>query len=181
MKKLAILLIFPLVLLACSSQSEYEKLISDYLQTKDGIKTDLKIEFRSIDVSDITVSDSVSILRKQFESEKNKKIETIQNSISRLENKIQEQKGKKNQVVAKALISGWEKDLEKYQSDLTTAQEWKLDYLNRYDSRNTSDILAKKAACKFSFMNPKLQTRQEMRALFILSADGKQCNNMIKQ
>lgn len=182
MKKLYFILLFPLVWFSCSSPSNYEKAIIDYLGTDEkGVKTNLEIEFLSIGISDITVADSISILQKQFEAEKTKKIESVQNSISRLQNKIQEQKGKKNQVVAKALVSRWEKDLEKYQSELSVAQDWQADYLNRYNSRNTSEILAKKADCRFSFFNPQLQTRQEMKALFILSADGLKCNNMIKQ
>lgn len=182
MRKLYCLILFPLVWFSCSSPSKYEKAIIDYLEAdKKGAKTDLQIEFLSINVSDITVADSISILQKQFEAEKTNKIESIQNSISRVQDKIQEQKGKKNQVVAKALISRWEKDLEKCQSELTIAENWQADYLNRYDSRNTSEILAKKADCKFSFFNPQLQTRQELSALFTLSADGNRCNNMVKQ
>lgn len=183
MRKLYYFIFFPLVWFSCSSSSNYEKTIIDYLEIdKKGVRTDLQIEFLSpIDVSDITVADSISILQKQFETEKAKKIETIQSSISRLQEKIQEQKGKKNQVVAKPLISRWEKDLEKLQSDLSTAQNWQADYLNRYDSRSTAEILAKKADCTFSFFNPQLQTKQEMKALFILSADGNRSNNMIKQ
>lgn len=182
MRKSYFLIFLPLVWLSCSSPSNYEKTIIDYLETdKKGVKTDLQIEFLSINVSDITVADSISILQKQFETEKAKRIESIQSSISRLQEKIQEQKGKKNQVVAKSLISRWEKDLEKYQSDLTIAKSWQTDYLNRYDSHNSSEILVKKADCKFSFFNPQLQTKQEIKALFILSADGSKCNNMIKQ
>lgn len=182
MRKLYFLLLFPLVWFSCSSPSNYEKAIIDYLETdKKGVKIDLKIEFLSIEVSDITVADSISILQKRFEAEKTKKIETIQSSISRLQDKIQEQKGKNNQVVAKALISRWEKDLEKHQSELTIAENWQADYLNRYDSLKTSEILAKKADCRFSFFNPQLQTRQELSALFTLSADGSRCNNMVKQ
>lgn len=181
MKKLYFLILFPLVWFSCYSPSNYEKAIIDYLQTdKKGVKTDLQIKFLSIDVSDITVADSIAILQQQFEAEKAEKIESIQNTISRLQNKIHEQKGKKNQVVAKSLISRWEKDLDKLQSELTIAQDWQADYLNRYDSRNISETLAKKADCKFSFFNPQLQTRQELSALFILSADGKHCNSMIK-
>lgn len=182
MRKLYFLILFPLVWFSCSSPSNYEKAIIDYMETdKKGVKTDLQTEILSIDVSDITVADSISILQNQFEAEKAKKIESAQSSISRLQDKIQEQKGKKNQVVAQPLISRWEKDLEKYQSELTIAENWKADYLNRYKSRNTSDILAKKADCRFSFFNPQLQTRQELSALFTLSADGSRCNNMVKQ
>lgn len=181
MKKLYFFIFFPLVWFSCSSPSNYEQAIIDYLETdKKGVKTDLQIEFLSIKVSDITVGDSISILQKQFEAEKTKKIKSIQSSISHLQNKIEEQRGKKNQVVAKALVSRWEKDLEKHQADLMIAKNWHADYLNRYNSRNSAEILAKKADCRFSFLNPQLQTRQELSALFILSTDGKKCNNMIK-
>lgn len=181
MKKLFILLFFPLVVSSCSAQSKYEKVISDYLQTRDDVKTDLKIEFLEMNVSNITVSDSIAILQEKFEAEKSKKIESAQKSVSHWQNKIQEQGGKKNKVVAKALISDFSERLVRSEHDLKIAQEWQPDYLNRYKSRNTSDILAKKAESRFSFLNPKLQTRQEMTALFIFSADGKQCNSMIKQ
>lgn len=181
MKKLFISILLPLFGLACSSPSNYEKTIIDYLETdKKGTRTDLQVKILSLDVSDITVADSISILQTQYETDKTKKVESIKSSISRLQNKIEEQKGKKNQVVAKSLISNWNKDLENLQTELSTAENWTPKYLNKYNSRNESEILAKKAECQFSFFNPQLQTKQEMKALFILSVDGMQCNNMIK-
>lgn len=181
MKKLFISILLPLFGFACSSPSNYEKTIIDYLETdKKGTKTNLQINILSLNISDIIVSDSISILQTQFETEKATKVESIQNSISRLQNKIEEQKEKKNQVVAKPLISKWNKDLENLQTELSTAENWIPEYLYKYNSRKESEILAKKADCKFSFFNPQLQTKQEIKALFILSADGTQCNNMIK-
>lgn len=74
MRKLYFLLLFPLVWLSCSSPSNYEKAIIDYLEIdKKGVKTDLKIEFLSMNVSNITVADSISILQKQFEAKKTRK------------------------------------------------------------------------------------------------------------
>lgn len=182
MKKLYFLILLPLVWLSCSSPSNYEKAIIDYLETnKKGVKTDLQIKFLFIDVSDITVADSISILQDQFEIKKAKKIESAQKNIAHWQESIEKQKGKKNQLVAKAVISNFSEKLAQAEKDLKEAQAWTPDYLNRYDSRNSSEILAKKANCKFSFFNPKLQARQELTALFILSADGEKCNNMIKQ
>ena len=175
-------LFFSIVLLSCSSSTKYEKTISDYLETdKKGIRTHLQIEFLSVDVSDITVSDSIKILQDQFNAEKNRKITLIEESIGRLRAKIKTTIGKKyNRVINESLISGWQKDIEKLEKELLIAQNWQAGYLNRYDSLSSSDVLAKKADCRFSFFNPQLQTKQEMKALFILSADGKQCYNMTK-
>lgn len=182
MKKLYFLILLLLVWLSCSSPSNYEKAIIDYLETdKKGVKTDLQIKFLFIDVSDITVADSISILQDQFEIKKAKKIESAQKNIAHWQESIEKQKGKKNQLVAKAVISNFSEKLAQVEKDLKEVQAWTPDYLNRYDSRNSSEILAKKADCKFSFFNPKLQARQELTALFILSADGEKCNNMIKQ
>ncbi|NDV59103.1 hypothetical protein [Bacteroides sp. 519] len=181
MKKYILFLFFPFVISCSTTQSEYEKVIADYLQTENGIKTDLKIEFLEMKVSDITVADSIAILQERFEAERAKKIESAEKSIKHWQESIEKQKGKKNQLVAKALISNSTEKLEIAKTELKKAQEWKPDYLNRYESRNPSDILAQKVESRFSFQNPKLQVRQEMNALFILSADGKQCNKMIKQ
>lgn len=181
MRELFILLFFPLVISSCSAQSDSKKAIVDYLETENGVRTDLKIEFLSFDTFDITVSDSISILQSQYESEKCKKIESAEKSIAHWKNAIEKQKGKKNQIVVKALISDYSEKLTKAENDLKVTQEWKPDYLNHYNSRNPSDILAKKVESLFSFLNPRLQTRQEINAIFILSADGKKCNKMIKQ
>lgn len=182
MKNLYILLLFfPLVIFSCSAQSESKKAIKEYLETQNGVRTNLKIEFLSFDVSDITVSDSISFLQTQYESEKCQKLESAEKSIKHWKNAIEKQKGKNNQVVAKALISNYSKKLTNAENDLKLIQEWKPDYLNRYNSFNQSDILAKKVVSHFSFLNPRLQTRQEIHAIFILSADGKKCNKMIKQ
>ncbi|MDR2950285.1 MAG: hypothetical protein LBV71_13905 [Prevotella sp.] len=70
MRKLFIIFFFPLVISSCSAQSDSKKAIIDYLQTQNSVRTDLKIEFLSFDTSDITVSDSISILQTQYESEK---------------------------------------------------------------------------------------------------------------
>ena len=181
MKKHISLLFIPFVILSCSTQSESEKVIADYLQTENGVKIDLKIEFLELNISDITVADSIAILQEYFETERAKKIESAEKSVKHWQESIEKQKGKKNQLVAKALISNSTEKLENAENEFKKAQEWKPDYLNRYESRNSSNVLAKKAESRFSFLNPKLQTKQEMSALFILSADGTQCYKMIKE
>lgn len=175
------LVLLSFILFSCTSQSKYEEVIKNYLETdKKGVKTDLQIEFISMDISDITVSDSIAILQNQFKAEKANKIETIQGSINRLSEKTNTKIGEKANAVNNALVTRWQKDIHKLEEELLIVKDSKAIFLNKYDSRNPLDLLAKKADCTFSFFNPKLQTRQEIKALFILSNDGTQCNNMIK-
>lgn len=181
MKKLIAIAFFPFVISSCLAQSEYEKPIREYLETQNGIKTDLKIEFLDMNVSDISVADSIAIIQEHFEVEKAKKVESQKSNIARWQKSIEEQKGKKNQVVAKALITKFTENISKAEKELGNIESWHPEYLDRYKGRKTSDVLAKKADTRFSYLNPKLQTRQEMQVLFILSADGKQCYRMIKQ
>lgn len=169
-------------LFSCSSsQSEYEKVITDFLETKNGVKTDLQIKYSKLEVSEISVADSIVILKEQFEAEKAKKIQSIEQTIKLKEESIAEQENKKNSVVANTLIKMWQKELAREKEDLEKARNRRPDYLTRYDNRNPSDILSQKADVTFSYFNPQLQTRQEMSAWAILSADGKQCYGMIKQ
>lgn len=179
-------LFFSLALTAClfscsSSQSEYEKVITDFLETKNGVKTDLQIRYTKLEVSDISVADSISILKEQFEAERVKKIQSIEQTIKSKEESITEQHNSDNRLVANVLIKGWQRELAREKEDLEKAQNWKPDYLNKYDNRNPSDILSRKADVTFSYFNPQLQTRQEMSAWVILSTDGKQCYRLIKQ
>lgn len=168
------------ICVSCSTQSEHEKIISDFLETENGTKTDLQIKYSQLEISNVSVGDSIAILQERFEAERAKKIETIEKTIKLKEESIDEQKNSKNKLVASVLIKGWEKELDREKENLEKAKIWKPDYLNRYDSRNVSEILAQKAKATFSFFNPKLQTRQEMSALFILSPDGKRCESMSK-
>ena len=186
MKTLFYTFIFSICLSSCSSKtSEYEKTITDYLETKNGVKTDLQIKYSKLDVSDISVADSISILNKKFEAEKNKKIQSIEQTIKHKEKSIAEQKNKLttakggNKIVAQSLIYTWEKELQREKILLDETLKWQPDYINKYTDRNPSDILAKKADITLSFFNPRLQTRQEISMFVILSPDGKECYNDI--
>jgi hypothetical protein len=182
MKQILLLLLI-VSSISCSNLNDaYKQTVSDYLQTENGIKTDFKIEFQKFEVSDITVADSVKILQEQYQAEKQKKIETAQKSVQHWKNAIEKQQKKENDLVAKALASRYQKDLEKAKMELEQAENWKSDYVDRYNDHPENEILAKQVDTYFSFQNPKLgqPVRQEMGAMFVLSSDGKQCYKMIK-
>jgi hypothetical protein len=183
MKKIFIFALMTLLCVSCDgSNGVYKKTIVDYLQTESGIKTDFKIEFQKFEVADITVADSVKILQEQYQAEKQKKVETAQKSVAHWKSAIEKQEKKGNDLVAKALVSRYQKDLENAKSELEQAENWKADYIDRYNGRPESEILEKQVDTYFSFQNPKLAqpVRQELGAVFVLSPDGTQCYKMIK-
>ena len=86
-------------LVSCSgTESKYEKVIENFLETdRNGVKTDLKIEFLNITVTDIFVSDSITILQQRFENEKSKKVDLAQQSVEYWKKTLE--KNKKNRVI----------------------------------------------------------------------------------
>ncbi|MDL2230221.1 hypothetical protein LJB87_00305 [Alistipes sp. OttesenSCG-928-L06] len=181
MKKFLLLIALAFSVASCKGNDNvYKNTVLDYLQTEDGIKTDFKIEFSKFEVSDITVADSVRILQSQYIAEKQKKVESAQQSVVHWKDAIEKQKAKGDNLVAQTLIARYKTDLEKAQAELQAANDWVAGYLDRYDGRSSSEILAKQVDTSFSFQNPKLTVRQEMGAIFVLSPDGTQCYNMIK-
>lgn len=184
MKKIYMLCFASCVLFGCNSQNSiYEKAITDFMENNAfrGVRTDLKIKFHdNITVSDISVADSIAILQKRYEEELSRKIESAQKVVSIRENSITEQEGKGDDIVAKALVGRFSKDLEKAKRELEKAKSWKPDYLNLYTGRNADEIIAKKATCKLSFQDPALSARQEVDGVFILSSDGSKAYKALK-
>ena len=179
MKKNIIGISLIIAFLSCSSQSESEKAITAFLQTKDGVTTDLKIEFIDVNISDVTVLDSISIMEKDSEIQKQQRIKKAEKDFTHWQKTIDEHKSK-NTRIGDSFAKNYNKNLEKAKADLEAANNWKADNLTKYNSRDEKEVLIKKAETKFSFFNPRLQTRQEMQVLFILSPDGKECYTMIK-
>jgi hypothetical protein len=182
MRKIILFMVSALFCASCnSSDNAYRKTIVDYLQTENGIKTDFKIEFQKFEVSEITVADSVKVLQEQYQTEKQKKIELAQKSVAHWENAIKKDR-KSNSLFAGALADSYEGKLAEAKEKLEQAENWKADYIDRYNSRPENEVLAKQVGTYFSFQNPKLAqpVRQEMGATFILSPDGTQCYKMIK-
>lgn len=181
MKRILFSICLLFITVSCNDKDNvYKTTVLDYLQTEDGIKTDFKIEFQKFDLSDITVGDSIKILQEQYQMEKQKKIDSAQQVVTRFEDAIKKQEKKGDELVAKTLVARYKKDLEKAKAELEQALSWQADYVNRYDNRSTSEVLAKKADTDFSFQNPKLTVRQEISAYFVLSPDGTKCYKMIK-
>ncbi|WP_299154237.1 hypothetical protein [uncultured Christiangramia sp.] len=169
-------------MMACNSEQNTDaqkQTIVNFLQEDaKGIKTDLKIEVSQLEVSDITVEDSIAILNKRYEEEKASKIEMAENALSRskkdLNKKLKDRESQSeiDKLIGKRFIESDRKSVEDNKKWLEEVQNFKPDYLDRYEGRNNSELLVKKAETTFSFFNPSLQTRQERTDDFVFSKDG---------
>lgn len=85
-----ILYILSLILFLSSNYSNaQEQLIIDYLETSSGgVKTDLKIKITNIEVSEITVADSIAILEEKYKKEKLSKINVARSKITEAKKSI---------------------------------------------------------------------------------------------
>jgi hypothetical protein len=184
MKKL--LYILSLILFSCSDYSiAQEQLIIDYLETSSGgVKTDLKIRITNLEVSDITVGDSIAILEEKYEKEKLNKINFAESRIAGAEKSIDEITTKIDTNDASTLNRRMDKlsdetlkkillrELNEKKKKLKEVQGWQPKYLNKYTGRDENELLVKKAVTILSYFNPKLNTRQERTETFVLSKDG---------
>ena len=166
-------------LISCYAQngeSNYKKMITDYVEIKNGVRTNLDVRISELTEKDYTVGDSIEVLNSRFASEKTAKIETANNDIKHYEAQIAKQQAKGG-LVAETLLKKYKPELEKAQNRLKEAQNWPANYASCYDSRNPNDGIAKIVDCKLSLMNPRLRTRQEGKASFLFSSDG---NKLLK-
>ena len=141
-------------------------MITDYVEIKNGVRTNLDVRISELTEKDYTVGDSIEVLNSRFASEKTAKIETANNDIKHYEAQIAKQQAKGG-LVAETLLKKYKPELEKAQNRLKEAQNWTANYASCYDSRNPNDVIAKIVDCKLSLMNPRLRTRQEGKASFL--------------
>ncbi|WP_282017757.1 hypothetical protein [Salegentibacter mishustinae] len=171
-----------ILLIFCSGYSNaQEALIIDYLETSSGgVKTDLKIDISYIEVSDITVADSLSFLEAKFQEKIVKEKESVESFKSNIQSAKEENKSldrSNTDNLAKisannSVMKLYEKGLEKAQLSIGKIQGQKAVALGEYENLDENVVLVKKAETKFSFFNPKLNTRQERTETFVFSKDA---------
>jgi len=191
MKKL--LYILSLILFSCSDYSNaQEQLIIDYLETSSGgVKTDLKIKFTNLEVSDITVADSIAILQEEYEKEKFKKIDVAESRVAGAEKSVDEittkidtndastLNRKMDKIGDQTLLKIMLRNLDEKRVELKEAQKWQPEHLNKYADKNEGELLVKEVITTFSYFNPKLNTRQERSETFVLSKDGSEVRGIV--
>jgi hypothetical protein len=149
-----------------------------------GVKTDLKIKITNLEVSDITVADSIAILEEKYKKEKLSKINVAESKIAGAKKSVDEITTKIDTNDASTLNRKADKlsdetlkkillrELNEKEENLKEVQDWQPKYLNKYTGREKNELLVKKAITTFSYFNPKLNTRQERTETFVLSKYG---------
>lgn len=168
------LIYLSLALLCLSScvTSSYEKAIADWIQTDgDGTWTDMKFDLiEVIETKELTVADSILILRKRFERMKELKLDSCKKSINR---------GMLmtfNRYNYSAVKESNEKKIEAFKSKLDS-----LHFSSPYADRDTTEVLAIFMKCKYSIFSPKMNTRQEKKETFLLTPDQSKCLGRMKK
>lgn len=169
------------VLACCTNCSAQESLITDYLETSSSaVKTDLDIEILKLELSNITAGDSIPILEDKFQKEIDKEKKSIEDYKLNIQENVKENKsldpGNIDNLAKisanKSAIKLYRKGLEKAQLSLEKLQQQKTVSMEKYQRLDENEPLAKKAITKFSYFNPKLNTRQEQTETFVISEEG---------
>ncbi len=181
MNKLIVTLLIGVLLASCSSTgSKYEKAIADFVQTdKKGTKYDLK--FKAIEIKElqkITVADSVAFYTDKMETERSKRIESIENTIKITQSMLE--KDQNRRVSSKSMIEHYQKELEADRQKVEDAKAWNPGWLAPFENKPQDEVLAIVVQCKYSAVPPGTNTKIEETKNFILTADGTKCIRMTK-
>lgn len=182
MKRLLLIGILLSSINSCNAQNNenhYKTMIIDYIEVKDGVRTMLDVRISEITEKNFTVADSIEVLNSRFANEKATKIESANKDIKHYEVQIAKQQAKGG-LVAETLIEKYKSELDKAKKRLKDAQDWHASYTNKYDGRDAKETIAKTVDCNLSLMNPRLKTRQEGKATFLFSANGKMLLKALK-
>lgn len=176
MKHLLIAIACCFALASCISQSDSQmkKVLLEALENTDGVRTDLKIKFTSMEVVDITVKDSIDYYQKKFNDEKRKQETSTESTIAYYQKKLDEREAKENKdIVDEMLMTENKSQIKNNQAALEVLEQWHPSYLDKYKGRNENEVLAKLATASFKFTNPHTKANQEMiDKKFLFSADG---------
>ena len=177
------------LLLSCAVNSDaQESLIIDYLETSaSDLKTDLKLDVLELELSNITVNDSTAILENRFRERMEKEEETIEGFQTAITSALQKKDSLDRSNIDnldkisanKSLIKLYKNGLEKAQQSLKKAQTQKTKALEKYENLDENEVLVKEAITTFSYLNPKLNVRQERTETFVLSKDGSEVLGLI--
>ncbi|WP_298527576.1 hypothetical protein [uncultured Christiangramia sp.] len=190
MKKVLPFLLF--TIMACNSQqntdAQKEAIINFLQEDAKGVKTDLKIEVSELEITDVTVADSINFLKNKYQTEIDKAQKSINNFKSNIHSTEKDNDSLDNSNMDdlarisanNSLIQLYRRGLEKSKAKLEEAEKQKSLSLNKYQDRDKNELLVKKAETTFSFFNPRLQTRQERTDDFVLSKDGTEVLGIIE-
>jgi hypothetical protein len=162
-----------LLLISCTHRdNEYEKAIADYVQTdKRGTWTDCKFKALSIEkLTDITVADSLKFLQAEFEKLRDEQIASQQRTLGYFNGLLKDNQSAK--YAKQAVDEQLSQSIATTQARIDSLRNLPTTYTERYNGRNSADVLAQEVKCHYSYVLPGSDRQQERTEVFILTSDG---------
>ncbi len=188
--KTSLIFIFTLLTISCKN-SDIERLIIDYEEILNGVKTDLSIKIISLEmIGTVSNSDSLNYYFGQYKNSFDDSIVkkmTPDSLINRfiiclktfndLNKSYKESMNKEKSVDMKKFYLKLIYDVDKMLIDDSV----KLKVLKRY-SNNSDSIIGNKFRCKYSFKNPLLNNvKQEIEKIYVISTNDKMILGIINK
>lgn len=155
-------------LTACSNNDEYKQKIIDYLEVKDGVRTDLNIRLSDVKVNDFTVGDSINVLKKRALAIKEARIKIIQSKLDNVKAIISQKPESPYKSAHEVRARNLKEQLDKEEKSIS--DDDKL-----YNGMDTAKVLCKQVFANVRYTNPILKTDQEIKGEFVFSPDGTTC------
>jgi ribosomal silencing factor RsfS len=167
MKKVlyAVLAIFVISLASCSNK--YENSIIEYLQAKNGLDPkvyDLK------EVKEVTVADSVVILKSMEEKRHQEKIDSVMGSIEKYKKELSD--GAKSILSSPTLRDAYSTVITKGEYTLDSLKKVELRVPSTYQDKDSEEVLA-------IIYSGRVRSKKADLTYFILSPDGEKCYNSV--
>lgn len=166
-------------LVSCSNK--YEKVMSDYLQTVDNVKTDLKFKLlEAKETGTITAKDSLEHFKFHRQYWKEKRMHEAKIDVAKYEKmKVEYWDLEDQRERLQANVDKAKAEYESYLND-TFKYPYGDNGIKRYSTLPVEQVLANKVECKYSIFNPLVNAQQEYVVTYVISPDAKVCYGEFK-
>lgn len=153
-----------LVISSCSNSNPYEKLISDYVQT-DQYGTWTDVQFESLEIEEqapVKVSDSIAVLRNEFEKNKADYLNRLDGSLKSSEKGLKQEEN--TRIRSRAVIEMYGRHIRNARHRIDSLNH--LQFTSVYDRVSPDKILLIPVRCKYSYVFPPGNPKQERTDIF---------------
>lgn len=168
MKKVFLFFII-LFLVSCTSESKYEKLISQHVQTdKHGTWTDVQFKVVNIEeLSPIKVSDSIQILKQEYESNKADLLKKTESYLNQWRDNLQREQSARFKLPS--IIATYTRYVEEAERRLDSLKH--TEFTDTYKGISSEKVLLLPVKCRYSYVFPAGNSRQERTDVFYFISD----------
>lgn len=163
MKKIFVFASIFTALITSSCTSKFENSISEYMQKMHGM--DAKI-YDLKEVKQITVADSMQILKKQAQQDLQNQIDSVQRRVDKYKSELSD--GAKIILNSPTLRDAYATVITRGEKSLDSLRNVKLPVSEVYSGRDENEVLA-------LIYSGRMQSKKAGLTYFVLSPDGKIC------